>query len=319
MPARLALVTLASLVCLQPGAAATVGRWTSEPSLLQPRAAHAVVVSRGSIVALGGTGKNGAPVPTVERFDGRRWRVEARLPVPGGLNAPAAAAIGSRVYVIGGFEGIGNAPTARVHVYDLGTRTWSEAAPLPAPRGGHAAAVLGGRIHVVGGGNAATTLASHSVYDPATDRWTDRAPLRRAKGSPAAVVLRGRLYAIGGRSGSSDFGDVEIYDPAADRWARGPAIPPRGTAGAAAYGSSIYVFGGESQAAGRTLADVLRLRAGARRWERVRPMPTPRAFARAVPFRGSVYVVGGSRVTASSHSAPGTKVVERLTVPPRSR
>jgi N-acetylneuraminic acid mutarotase len=278
-----------------------------------------VVVARGSVLALGGTGRTGAPVLTVERFDGRSWRVETRLPVPGGLNAPAAAAIGSRIYVIGGFEGTGNAPTGRVHVYDLVARTWSEAAPLPAARGGHAAAVLGGRIHVLGGGNAATTLAAHAVYDPAANRWTNRAPLRRAKGSPAAVVARGRLYAIGGRSGSSDFGDVEIYDAAADRWTRGPSIPPRGTAGAAAYGSSIYVFGGESQASGRTLAHVLRLRAGSRRWERMTPMPTARAFARAVVFRGAVYVVGGSRVTASSHSATGTKIVERLVVPPRSR
>src|SRR3954468_6608050 len=91
--------------------------WTSAPPLLAARAAHAVVVADGSIVALGGTGRNGAPVKSVERFDGRRWRVETQLPVPGGLNATAAAAIGSRIYVIGGFGGTTNLPTADVHVY----------------------------------------------------------------------------------------------------------------------------------------------------------------------------------------------------------
>ena len=321
MTPRLPIAFAAGLVLVSAAPASTtqVGTWTSAPRLVDARAAHAVVVAGSSIVALGGTGTRGGPVMTVERFDGRAWRTEARLPVVGGLNATAAAAIGSRVYVLGGFAGTGNVPSAEVHVYDLATRAWSTAAPLPAPRGGHAAVALNGRIHVLGGGNSVSTLASHAVYDPKTDSWRNLAPLRRAKGSPAAVVLGGRIYAIGGRSGTSDFGDVDIYEPAADRWRRGPAIPPRGAAGAAVYGRSIYVVGGESQSAGRTLSEALRLRPGARAWEKVAVMPTARAFARAVTFRDAVYVVGGSRLTASSHGSPGTAVVERLTVPARAR
>jgi N-acetylneuraminic acid mutarotase len=322
MDARaLVLAALASLV-VAPGTSAQPSAptaWTTEPALLQARAAHAVVRVGGSLFAIGGTSATGAPVSTVERFDGHRWKLETRLPVAGGLNATAAVAIGMRVYVLGGFVGTGNVPTARVDVYDTVSRTWSRAASLPSPRGGHAAVVLAGRIHVLGGGNSVSTLADHSVYDPATDRWSSAAPLGRAKGSPAAVVLDGRIYTVGGRSGTSDFGDVEIYDPAADRWTPGPSIPPRGTAGAAVYGHSIYLFGGESQAAGRTLADVLRLRSGAESWTRVGRMPTARAFARAVTYRGAVWVVGGSRVTASSHAAPGSRVVERLVLPVASR
>jgi len=40
--------------------------------MLTARAAHAVVVADASVVAIGGTGKNGTPVRSVERFDGRR-------------------------------------------------------------------------------------------------------------------------------------------------------------------------------------------------------------------------------------------------------
>ena len=43
------------------------------------------------------------------------------------------------------------------------------------------------------------------------------------------------------------------------------------------------------------------------------------ATAVAVDEEGAVYVVGGSRVTASSHAAPGARVVERLVLPPQSR
>ena len=132
----------------------------------------------------------------VQRFDGKEWRDETRL-LGEGLNAPAAVAIGNRIYVIGGFNTVTNVPSSDVLVYDIETRSWSTAAPLPAPRGGHAAAVLNGRIHVIGGGNSRSTLADHSEYDPAADKWTERAPLSRSKGSPAAVAFDGKLYAIG--------------------------------------------------------------------------------------------------------------------------
>ena len=165
---------------------------------------------------------------------------------------------------------------------------------------------------MLGGGNSVETIADHSVYDPATRRWAAAAALPRAEGSPAAVVLGGRIYAIGGRSGFSDFGSVYVYDPAADTWSSGPPIPPRGTAGAAVYRGAIYVFGGESQRAGKVLSDVYRLRPGDAPWERVGRLPTPRNYARAVVYRGAVYVVGGSRTFGDSHGASGSTVVERF-------
>jgi N-acetylneuraminic acid mutarotase len=273
------------------------------------RAAHAVVSTGAAVYALAGTGLGGRPVLEVERFDGRAWTVEAALP-GAGLNAPAAVALGGRVYVIGGFSTVTNVPTAAVQVYDPATRTWREAAPLPAPRGGHAAVVLDGRVHVLGGGNSQSTLADHSVYDPATNAWRALAPLPRAEGSPAAVAFGGRLYAIGGRSGPADFGSVDVYDPATDRWSPGPGIEPRGTAGAVSYCGAIYLFGGESQARRASLADVLRLDPGAGAWRAAPPMPTARNFARAVPFRGAVYVVGGGPAPGPSHASEGSAVVE---------
>jgi N-acetylneuraminic acid mutarotase len=279
------------------------------------RSAHAVVATENAIYALGGSGVPGG-VLEVERFDGRMWVAETTLPA-GGLNAPAAVVLGGRVYVIGGFEGLTNIPTVRVHVYDPVTQTWSEAAPLPAPRGGHAAVVLGGEIHVLGGGNSVSTIADHTVYDPATDEWTERAPLSRAKGSPAAVVFGGRIYAIGGRSGASDYGDVEVYDATADRWRKGPRIGPRGTAGAVVYRGALFLFGGEAQASERTLNAVLRLGAKAKSWTRVSTMPTARNYARAVLLNDAVYVVGGSRSPGASHGSAGSRLVDRFYVQPQ--
>jgi N-acetylneuraminic acid mutarotase len=128
------------------------------------------------------------------------------------------------------------------------------------------------------------------------------------------VAFGGRLYAVGGRSGPGDFGNVDVYDPAADAWRAGPAIEPRGTAGAVAYCGAIYLFGGESQARAASLAEVLRLDAGATAWQTAPPMPTARNFARAVPFGDAVLVVGGSPTPGRSHASEGSAVVERFRV-----
>jgi len=279
--------------------------------MLHARSAHAVVSNGKAIYAIGGTGAGGAPVLEVERFDGRTWQDLSRLPGDG-LNAPAAVAIGDRIYVIGGFKTTTNVPTDEVLVFDTRARTWSNAASLPAPRGGHAAAVLEGRIHVIGGGNSRSTLADHSEYDPRTDKWIDRAPLPRPKGSPAIAAFEGKLFSIGGRSGPGDFGDVDIYDPRTDRWTPGPPITPRGTAGAAVYCGTIYVFGGESQAAKKTLDEVLRLDSAGNRWILSMPMPSPRNYARAAVLGASVFLIGGNPTVGMSHSSAGSTLVERF-------
>lgn len=275
------------------------------------RSAHTVVSTGDAIWALAGTGDGGRAVLEIERFDGSQWRVESTLPA-GGLNAPAAAAVNGRIYLIGGFETTTNVPTTHVHVYDPATRRWSAAAPLPAPRGGHAAVVHNGRIHVLGGGNDRSTLDLHTVYDPATNRWTERAPLSRSKGSPAAVVFNGRVWSMGGRSGRSDFGDVEIYDDAADRWRAGPPIDPRGTAGAVTFVNAIWLIGGESQARGAVLDEVVRLRGEADDWTLVTRMPTARNYARAARLGDAIYVIGGNETAGNAHSARGSTRVDRL-------
>jgi N-acetylneuraminic acid mutarotase len=116
----------------------------------------------------------------------------------------------------------------------------------------------------------------HSVHDPVTDTWTELAPLPRDEGRPAAVSVAGKIYVIGGRSGYSDFGDVYIYDSSADSWSMGPAIAPRGTAGAVEYCGGIYLFGGESQAERKNLDSVLRLDLQKSEWVPVTSPPAPR-------------------------------------------
>jgi N-acetylneuraminic acid mutarotase len=311
--AALALLT-ASSTFAQDAPPATAGTWAPAPPMLQARAAHAVVESEGMVYALAGTGATGRPVLEVERFDGAAWTQVTTIPETGGLNAPAAAALDGRIYLIGGFTGTSNLPTGRVSVYHVAAGIWTEAAPLPRPRGGHAAVVRAGLVHVFGGGDDQQTLADHSVYDPVTDTWRIAAPLPRDEGSPAGTLFEGEVYAIGGRSGGSDFGEVYVYQADLDAWRPAPPITPRGGAGATVYCGRIHVFGGETQAQGRTVADVLRLDLAAGAWVPDTPMPTARTYARAVTLGPDVYVVGGTVRPVNNHSSLGTAVVERFHV-----
>ncbi|HEY4137082.1 MAG TPA: kelch repeat-containing protein [Casimicrobiaceae bacterium] len=306
------LIALFALWHLVFAAAQAEPAWSSQPPLHYSRAAHAVVSDGKALYALAGTGTGGVPVLVLERFDGKTWQDEGAIPGKG-LNAPAAAVLDGKIYLIGGFRTDSNVPTADVLVYDIARRKWSDAAPMPAPRGGHAAVVLDGKIHVVGGGNSQSTINDHDVYDLMKNAWRALAPLPRSEGSPAAVALDGKLYAIGGRSGPNDFGSVDIYDPATNAWSEGPRIEPRGTAGAVVYCGAIHVFGGESQARHQSLGEVLRLNRNGQ-WQPIATMPTPRNFARAVILNDAVYVVGGSPTPEASHASMGSAIVERFRV-----
>lgn len=284
--------------------AVAAASWLPAPPLPSPRSAHAVVATAGAVFVLGGP-----TTRAVDRYDGRHWQHETTLP-GGVLNAPSAVAVGTRIYVVGGFEGTTNLPTPAVRVFDTASKRWSSARPLPAPRGGAAAVVLDGLIHVLGGGNQFSTIPDHSVYDPRSNTWAAAAPLPRPEGSVAAVALDGRIYAIGGRSGLDDYGSVYVYDPSTDHWRRGPDIPARGTAGAVVWHGSIYLFGGESQRTASVLGDVYRLAPGATAWRRVATMPVARSYPRAVVYRDRILIVGGSPTPGSAHSTAGSRRVD---------
>jgi N-acetylneuraminic acid mutarotase len=286
-----------------------VENWQQHSPMQFARAAHAVVANENAIFAIAGTGALGKPVLQVERFDGKQWQLETTLPAEG-LNAPAAALIGDNIYLIGGFGSTSNVPVAKVWAYQLSSKTWQARKDLPTPRGGHSAVVLNGKIHVFGGGNESSTIANHSVYDPTSDTWQEFTPLPRREGSPAVAAHLGKIYVIGGRSGDIDFGEVYIYDPVSNSWNFGPALTPRGTAGAVNYCDTVYIFGGESQKEKRSLATVERLAPQRNKWLESKAMPSPRNFARAVNFNNAVYVVGGSPLPGSSHESRGSALVE---------
>lgn len=284
------------------------GSWQSEAPLLVARASLVAVSNRDAIFAIGGTSANRTLALDIDRYDGRVWTPEASLPE--GLNAPAAALLGTRIYVIGGFKGTGNIPTDQVLIYDLTKREWRAGKAMPTARGGIQSVVVNGKIHVIAGGNQFRTLDAHEAYDPATDTWTTLAPLPTPRGNPALAALNGRIFAIGGGGGGRPFNNVDIYDVANGTWSSGPDIsPPRVAARAIAYRNAVFVFGGEAGA--QALADVQWLDPNTMRWHAMATMPNAHSYAGAALWKDAVYIVGGSSVAPTTHASPGTRAVNR--------
>lgn len=238
-----------------------------------------------------------------------RWT--AAGDIPEGVNHAGFAAVGGKLYIIGGFGGNGFNPTGAVRIYDPASQAWSEGAPMLTPRGALAVAVLDGKIHAIGGNAAQAGLpahehgraqedlsvATHEVYDPTTNAWTRLAPMPTPRNHLGAATLAGRIHAVGGRVESEmELTTHEIYDPASGAWTAGPALPT-GRSGIAvvALDGRAYVFGGETVTASssKTFNEAERFDPAGNRWERLPPMPTARHGLGAAAVGDAIYVISG--------------------------
>ncbi|XP_055337321.1 kelch-like protein 20 [Paramacrobiotus metropolitanus] len=179
---------------------------------------------------------------------------------------PCAAAIGGRVYVVGGC-GSHNAqwtdyvPMQTVECYDPMTNCWTYVAPLPIPLDNFAMVAYDDRLYTFGGYNADGVLDAVLCYDPSLDKWTELAKLPTARHwCSASVGSSGLIYVIGGVSGAMPDMDteslscVEAYDPVANQWHKKDDMHiPRYNAGIACLNDKIYVLGGVSQQYGSAI------------------------------------------------------------------
>jgi N-acetylneuraminic acid mutarotase len=296
-------------------------RWETRAPVPDPRTEVSVAAIDSVVYLLGGFGPNGrrpggGPRPAAPRtmlaYDpaADRWTVASEIPE--GVNHAGLAALGGKLYIIGGFREHTFSPTGAVRIYDPATRIWRDGAPMLTPRGALAVAVAGGRIHAIGG-NAAegaglaphdhgapredNSVATHEVYDPATDTWTRLAPMPTPRNHLGAATVGGKIQAVGGRvGGDMELTTHEIFDPATGSWTEGPPLPT-GRSGIAvvAHRGMVYVFGGETVRliGSRTFDAAERYDPAAGRWERLPPMPTARHGLGAASLGGAIHVLSG--------------------------
>ena len=202
-------------------------KWTKKKNLPFTADHMAVTEYNGKIYAFGGATQSQAAGPgnialnTSWEYDPVADSWKSLAPMPTRRVSAVAAAVGGKIYVLGG---AGHHPSAK----DL-------AAPI-------------------GGNTPHRSLDANEAYDPATNRWETRMTMPTARNHSAVGVVNGKIYVIGGRVGALNITSamnvniVEVYDPAADLWgAAGMRLPVVGSGfGWATYRGKIFIVGGET-------------------------------------------------------------------------
>jgi N-acetylneuraminic acid mutarotase len=183
------------------------------------------------------------------------WHRLASMPTARGN--PCAAALGERLYVIGGYPPVGLAFDL-VEAYDPDRDAWTSLARLPGPRGSAGAAAAGHRLYVTGGDDGSDTavpLDSMVSFDPQAGRWRPEPPMPTGRSLLKLVELGGQIYAIGGVADGAFLAMVERYDPRKRQWRPvAPMSTGRGNPGVAAAGNRIVVVGGAGGSLGSAQA-----------------------------------------------------------------
>lgn len=221
------------------------------------------------------------------------WQLLAEMPNPRGETASAVA--GGKVYVAGGYIGLGFETTALVSVYDAAANRWSSGPPLPEPRNHAAAAALDGVIYV-SGGNAPNGAATDTLWALGDQGWREAAPLAGPRSAHRMAALGGRLYVIGGvggpASGAGASGRVLVFDPAADAWSEGAPMPlNRDHLAVVVVGEEIWAIGGRGGGQNHARVDVYDPVTDT--WRVGPPLPEGTSGAAEAIVDGVIFISGG--------------------------
>lgn len=271
---------------------ADVGRWRELAQMPRARARFAAAMVGREIVVAGGDCDSGVTASVeVYNVDSNTWRLARSKPIA--VSNASAVAVGSLIYVLGGYTGDGSVTDA-VEVYDPVSDSWRAGPALPRPLCSYAAAADAGHVYVFGGWDGQAYTGAAYCLDVSTGRWTALPDLPYARGHGAAAMLRGMVYVAGGYDGSRTLARVDVLDIGAGgaAWTTAPPLEePRAGLALVAVGDTLYALGG-GWSAPVTRAE--KLEAGAEAWRSVdAPVAGRWRNMAAVGDGTSLYAMGG--------------------------
>lgn len=322
-----AIALTSALMGCAGGVSASQSNWTSEAALPQSVAEVGVTALGGDIYVVGGTEQQGEAQATYNstqnlRYDPAQDTWTERAPLPQGLTHVGVAALGGKVYAVGGFTNIVHIdPQPVAFVYDPGTDTWSKLADISSTRGSVSAAAVDGKLHIFGGRisdevikiptppgapefyQGYGTVTTHQIYDPATSKWSLGVPLPGpGRDHLGVAVLGGKVHVFGGRTRDTvdNVARHDVYDPVTDTWTSAAPLPvPRSAGAVTVLNSQILYAGGEcktDEAAGtkNPFADVTAYNPETDSWSTLTPLPQGRHAFGAATVNGVAYFPGGA-------------------------
>jgi len=256
-------------------------QWTKKKPMPLPSHHVALAESNGKIYVMGGfvLPKAGPPawepINNAWEYDPSNDTWKALAPMPTQRGSPSAAAVGGKIYVIGGASPHPGSKETVVHprrphrslgtneVYDPATNTWAARSAMPTARNHAAVGVVNNKVYIIGGRVGAafmTTPASATdlveEYDPATDQWGPlKTSMPTARSAMSWGTHRGKIYVAGGEMRDQKiwgvFNLVEVFDPVANTWASLPPLPvPRHGHAGDFLGNRLHVVSGDVQSLG---------------------------------------------------------------------
>jgi Kelch motif len=226
--------------------------WDPDPRAPMPtvRGALAFAELNGLLYAVGGYYNDSdvgpSPLSTLEAYNpqSNTW-LTTTAPMPTARSYLGAAAIGGKLYAVGGQASLG-VYLATLEAYDPITNAWDPdpKPPMPTARYGIGVAAIDGILYAVGG-YSNNYLATVEAYNTATNTWQTKAEMSIPRLGPGVVAINGILYAVGGYSSNGRVATIEAYNPATNTWTTKTSMPTaRYHLGATAINGILYAVGG---------------------------------------------------------------------------
>ena len=249
----------------------------------------AFVLLTGLLVVAAGCSDSSRP-ELLPAPSGLEWR--GLTQAPSARTEVAAAAVGSLIYVVGGYTADG-ATVPTVEVFDSATGRWEVGPPLPVAVNHAMAATVDEAVHVFGG-YLASGAPSASAFRLEPSGWRFLAELPQGRAAGTAVAVAGSVYVAGGIGPDGLATQMLVYDTAAGRWSVAPGpTTPREHLGGAGFGGRVYTVGGRAAGVGNLTAFEV-YDPGTGSWATLPDLPTPRGgLAAAATCSGQVIAVGG--------------------------
>ena len=223
------------------------------------------------------------------------WSVMTNMPE--GKHMPGAAVIDTVIYVVGGYNAIGDA-TNTVHAFHPSTNSWTSVPPMIYARGELTVASANGKLYAMGGYTSTGAMNFVEEYDPVTNRWTLKSPMPTSRSQFSCAVLRqggfDKIYATGGYPGT--FSEHECFDPMANTWTTKAVQPtPRlQNNGGVQLNNKFYFLGGKNYSTSIIYDTCEVYKPTTNSWSPIASLPNGRFSGATATLRGKIYYMGGA-------------------------
>jgi N-acetylneuraminic acid mutarotase len=276
--------------------------WQSLAAMPRAVSEYAIAAVGTKVYVLGGVSTQDGvttPVADVQVYDTTTGAWSSGPSVPAARAGASASVVGSRIYLVGGYDAADPAGLAVVDVLDIQAGSWSSGPATPSARFYACSVAIGSSIYVVDGTQAATDSPANATLerlDTTTGSWVSLASAGYVAAHPACAVANGLLYVTGGDTSSAGFSETiasQSYDPATNLWATTDFYwTNRSRHASVAVAGDVFIMGGRSDVGGieAPTATTQAFTPASNTWSARADMPVAAQDIGAVAIGGTAYV-----------------------------